>query len=160
MLHRRSKATPPSLGGAAQGGLTASGVILALNQVAHAAGLTDYDLLQILGLSFREPGRPALKWLGLIWYVVTGGILVPTFYWLGFRWLGRAGGGPGACLGVAHYLGSGLLLAASDPRRPKRSAGEGRPMGAFLSGYGLLERTANVAGHLAYGFVVGAAAGR
>ena len=144
--------------GAAKGGLTASGVILALNQVAHAAGLTDYDLLQILGLSFGEPDRPTLKWGGLTWYFVTGGILVPTLYWLGFRLLGRAGGGPGACLGVAHYLGSGLL-AASDPRRPRRSAGEGRPMGASC-GYGVLERIANVAGHLAYGFIVGAASGR
>ena len=157
MLQRRSKATRPSLRGAAQGGLSASSVILALNQVAHAAGLTDYDLLQILGLSFREPGRPTLKWSGLAWYVVTGGILVPTFYWLGLRRLGRAGGRLGVCFGMAHYLGSGLLLAASNPRRPKRSAGEGRPMGVFLSRYGVLERTANIAGHLAYGFVVGAA---
>ncbi len=160
MLQRRSKATTPSLRGAVRGGLSASSVILALNQGAHAAGLTDYDLLQILGLSFREPDRPALKWSGLTWYFATGGILVPTFYWLGFRLLGRAGGGPGVCLGVAHYLGSGLLLAASDPRRPKRSAGEGRPMGAFLCNYGVLERAANVAGHLAYGFVVGVASGR
>ena len=160
MLQSRRKATTPSLRGAALGGLTASGVILALNQGAHAAGLTDYDLLQILGLSFREPGQPTLKWRGLAWYFATGGILVPTLYWLGFYLLGRAGGGPGVCFGVAHYLGSGLLLAASDPRRPKRPAGEGRPMGAFLSRYGVLERTANIAGHLAYGFVVGAASGR
>ena len=160
MLQRRRKATRPSLGGAVKGGLTASGVILTLNQVAHAAGLTDYDLLQILGLSFREPGRPTLKWGGLTWYIVTGGILVPTLYWLGFRQLGRAGGGPGVCFGVAHYLGSGLLLAASDPRRPKRAAGEGRPMGAFLGNYGVLERAANVAGHLAYRFLVGVVSGR
>ena len=49
--HRRSEAQRG-------GGLNDSCVILAVNQVAHAAGLTDYDLLQILGLSFREPERP------------------------------------------------------------------------------------------------------
>jgi hypothetical protein len=153
-------ARPPSVTGTLAGGVLGAALLVGVNQCAYRLAVTDLDLPRVLGLSFRDPGDAGVTGAGLAWYGVTGGLLVPLLYWLGFRLLGRAGAGPGVCLGVAHYLGSGLLLAASHPRRPKRSDGEGRPMGAFLSGYGVLERAANLVGHLADGLVVGTASGR
>ena len=149
-----------SLVRAVAGGLFASGAILAANQGARALRLTGLDLPRVLGLSFRRPGEEGIKLAGGAWYFATGGVMVPTLYWLGLRAMDRAGTGPGLLLGLAHYLGSGLLLAATDPERPKERRGPGRPMGAFLGRYGWLERATNLVGHLGYGAVVGWAAAR
>jgi hypothetical protein len=162
-LRRAARHPPhhaPTLRGALIGGSTASAMIVAVNQLAHRLGLTDYDLPEILGLSFGHPGQRRVKPAGLSWYLLSGGLLVPTSYWLGFRLLGRAGAAAGLGLGIAHYIASGLLLGLTNPDRPKRRRGEGRPMGAFLSRYGLLEQAANIAGHLVYGLCVGRAAAK
>jgi hypothetical protein len=53
-----------------------------------------------------------------------------------------------------------VLLTLTEPGVPRKADGEGRPMGGFLRHYGKLERTANLAGHLAYGALVGAITGR
>jgi hypothetical protein len=155
-----TESAAPSLRGALAGGAAASSAIIALDQLAHRLGLTDYDLPKILGLTFRDPGQPGLKLSGLAWYFLTGGLAIPAFYWLGFSAVRRADARIGLGLGALHWLLSGLLLAVTRPPRPKRARGEGRPMGGFLSKYGLLERSANIIGHLAYGAVVGAAASR
>ncbi len=149
-----------SIVGALLGGLAASSGILAVNQLANWLRLTDLDLPRVLGLTFRQTGEDQIKRAGLAWYVTSGSLLVPSVYYLGFRLLGRAGPGSGLALGVTHWLISGVLLAASRPRRPKRWLGKGRPMGSFVSEYGPLEWGANVAGHLAYGLAIGAASSR
>ena len=155
-LDRVSPARRPlSLGGAVLGGTVAAAAIIAANQLADRLGLTDLDLLRVLGLTFRDPGQARVKPAGLAWYGLSGGVLVPALYWLGFRRLGRAGSRPGALFGIVHYVASGALLAATAPRHPKQPAGQGRPMGAFLSAYGPLEWSANLAGHLLYGASVG-----
>ena len=151
---------PCSMAATLVGGVVASGVLLLANQAAELLGLTDLDLLRVLGLSFRDPGERKLRAAGAAWYFAAGGILVPLTYWLGFRFLGVAGARWGLALGFVHYLASGVLLAVTEPRHPKRRHGLGRPMGPFLAGYGSLERSINLIGHLAYGSVVGLAAGR
>lgn len=155
--------SPPrtaTLGGAVLGGGLASAAILAANQLADRLGLTDLDLLRVLGLTFRDPGQDGVKPAGLAWYSLWGGLLVPTLYWLGFRLLGRAGARLGGAFGMVHYVASGALLAATTPRRPKQQAGQGRPMGAYVSRYGPLEWRANLAGHVLYGVIVGRVAAR
>jgi hypothetical protein len=136
------------------GGLAASAVILIANTAAHARGWTALDLPVVLGLTFRRPGQPGLAAAGTAWYFLSGGLLVPTLYWLALRGLGRSGPGSGAVLGLAHLALASGLLALSEPRPPK-GRGRGRPMGALLRHYGWLERAANVLGHLAYGVAVG-----
>ncbi len=142
------------------GGLLASAGLIAANQLAHAAGRTDLDLPRVLGLTFRQPGQAGIKPAGLAWYLVSGGCLVPLLYWLGLRGMGQSGPLPGLLLGTVHYLAASALLALTDPPRPKRSFGEGRPLGAFLRHYGAFERWSNLLAHLGYGVVVGTAAGR
>ncbi len=149
---------PASFAGAVVGGALASAAIIGVNQLAARLRLTDLDLLRVLGLTFRDPSEDGVKPAGLAWYLFSGGLVVPTLYWVGFRLLGRAGAGPGSLFGLGHYVLSGTLLAATTPRRPKDPIGHGRPMGPFLSRYGPLEWLANLAGHLAYGTIVGRAA--
>ena len=151
---------PASLGGAVLGGSLASAAIIAADQLAERLGLTDLDLLRVLGLTFRDPGEDGLEPAGLVWYGFWGGLLVPALYWLGFRLLGRAGTRPGLLFGTLHYVASGALLAATTPRRPKDPAGHGRPMGGFLARYGPLEWVANLTGHVLYGGIVGRMAAR
>ena len=151
---------PASLGGAVLGGTLGSAGIIAANQLAERLGLTDLDLLRVLGLTFRDPNESGVKPAGLAWYGATGGLLVPALYWLGFRLLGRAGTWPGGVFGIVHYIVSGALLAVTTPRRPKEVSGYGRPMGAFLAHYGRLEWLANLAGHVLYGIIVGRGAAR
>lgn len=145
----------PSLIGAILGGLAASGGILVANQAADRLGLTELDLLRVLGLTFREPDVDGVRSAGLAWYVTSGGLVVPLLYWLGFSLLGRVGGGAGVSLGLVHYVVSGCVLAMTHPQRPKRLRGKGRPMGGFVFAYGPLEWGANLAGHLVYGMLVG-----
>ena len=149
-----------SFTGALAGGLAASSIIVLANQVAERLGVTELDLPHVLGLSFLDPGQCGIKLAGSAWYFVTGGLVVPTLYWLGFRSLGTAGARRGLALGLVHYLASSLLLSVSEPARPKRRHGRGRPMGPLLSGYGALEQAVNLLGHLGYGALVGLAAAR
>ena len=151
---------PARLGGAVLGGALGSAAIVAVNQAADRLGLTNLDLLGILGLTFRDPEEDGVKPAGLAWYGLWGGLLVPTLYWLGFRQLGRAGARTGGAFGIVHYVASGALLAMTTPRRPKRVVGRGRPMGGFVSSYGPLEWLANLVGHVLYGAVVGRFAAR
>jgi hypothetical protein len=144
------------------GGAIGSAALLTSNQAAHAAGITELDLGEVLGRSFRWAGSGARqrKAAGFAWYAASGGVLVPLLYWLGFRALGGASVPRGVALGLVHFIASGVLLALTDPRRPRKGQGEGRPMGGFLTRYGGLERVSNGVGHLAYGAIVGAAARR
>ena len=142
------------------GGALGSAAILAVNQLADYLELTDLDLLRVLGLTFRDPNEDGIKSVGLAWYGLWGSLVVPTLYWLGFRLLGRSGAWPGGAFGVAHYVLSGVLLAATTPGRPKRPIGRGRPLGGFVSHYGPLEWLANLVGHVLYGAVVGRVATR
>jgi hypothetical protein len=168
MLHPDARAKQPpgsarrpaTLAGAILGGVLASGLILLVNQLADRLGLTDLDLLRVLGLTFRSPRDEDVKPVGLAWYALSGGILVPTLYWLGFRLLGRGGAGVGLVFGGLHYVASGAILGATTPRRPKDPAGEGRPMGAFVTRYGRLEWLANLVGHAFYGALLGRVARR
>jgi len=153
-------AGPRSFTGALVGGLAASSALLLANKLAARFKLTDLDLPHVLGLSFLDPGQHGIKLAGSVWYFLTGGLVVPTLYWLGFRALGMAGARRGLALGLMHYLASALLLGVSEPECPKRRHGRGRPMGPLLSGYGALERTVNLLGHLGYGALVGLAAAR
>ena len=146
--------------GAVRGGALASAAIVAVNRLAARLKPTDLDLLRVLGLTFRDPGEQGVKPAGLAWYLVSGGLLVPVLYWLGFRLLGRAGARPGGLFGLVHYVLSGALLAATTPRRPKDPVGQGRPMGGFLARYGPLEWLANLVGHVAYGSMLGRMAAR
>ena len=161
----RARAGAVTLGRTLLGGTLASAAILLVNQLADRVGLTDLDLLRVLGLTFRNPSDggvndDGVKPAGLVWYSVWGGVLVPALYWLGFRLLGRSGGRVGGLFGILHYVASGALLAATMPRHPKRRFGHGRPMGAFVARYGPLEWLANLAGHVLYGLVVGRVAAR
>jgi len=150
---------------AVAGGATGSAALLAANQAAYAAGVTDLDLGEVLGWSFvrgdqalSTPGRRKLA--GFAWYAASGSALVPLLYWLGFRAMGGASAARGLGLGIVHYLAAALLLAVTEPPVPRKADGDGRPMGEFLRHYGGLERTANLAGHLAYGALIGAVTGR
>ena len=151
---------PPSLRGAVLGGTVGAVAIMATNQLAESLGLTELDLPRVLGLTFRNPGQEGVKPTGHAYYAAWGGLVVPGLYWLGLRKLGSVGGRAGLALGVVHYLLSGAILAVTTPRRPKCRRGKGRPMGGFVSGYGPLEWTANLGGHLAYGALIGAGADR
>lgn len=151
-------ARPAGFGRAVLGGAIASTAILLANQAADRLGLTDLDLLRVLGLTFRDPNQAGIRPAGLVWFGLSGGLLVPSVYWLGFRLLGRSGAANGALFGAVHYVVSGAILAATTPRHPKRRVGHGRPLGGFVSRYGPLEWLANLTGHLLYGVAVGRAA--
>jgi len=153
-------AEPRSFTGTVAGGLVASSVILLANQVAERLELTDLDLPPVLGLSFLDPDQHGIKLAGSVWYFFTGGLVVPTLYWLGFRLMGMAGARRGLAFGTVHYLASGMLLVVSEPRYPKRRRGRGRPMGPLLSRYGALEQAMNLLGHLGYGTLLGLTAAR
>src|SRR5689334_5507872 len=97
------------------GGVAASAVILIANTLSRRLGWTALDLPVVLGLTFRRPGEPGLVTAGTAWYLLSGGVLVPTLYWLALRGLGRAGPGSGALLGLAHLVLASGLLAVTEP---------------------------------------------
>jgi hypothetical protein len=49
-----------------------------------------------------------MKLAGSAWYLLTGELVVPTLYWLGFRYPGMAGARRGLALGLVHYLACGV----------------------------------------------------
>lgn len=120
-----------------------------------ALGLGRLNFPMLLGSMFAPPGPQALG-LGLPWHFLNG-VLFAAAYALVFAGLGMTrSAGLGLALGLLHFLVGGLLLAQAGRVHPRIRQGHMPTPGAFGARYGPRVVLVLLAGHLAYGVMVGA----
>jgi hypothetical protein len=122
----------------------------------RSLNLTEFSPTTQLGcLFFREPDVPLTETAGFLLFFALGVTVVPLLYAGVFATSGGPGWGPGVLAGTVH----GMAAAAALPLLERVSAcvREGRvpPPGRFGMSWGRLTPLAVVAGHAAYGAVVG-----
>lgn len=124
--------------------------------VFRSFDLTRFSPTSQLGcIFFREPNVPLTETVGFLLFLALGVSLVPAVYAALMGALGGAGWGTGAVAGLLH----GAAVAAALPllERVSKCVKQGRlpPPGRFGLGWGRATPWAVVAGHVAYGAVVG-----
>lgn len=118
--------------------------------------LTRFSPTSQLGcLFFREPNVPLTETTGFLLFLALGISLVPALYAWIMGVLGGAGWGTGLLAGLLH----GAAAAAALPllERVSECVKQGRlpPPGRFGLGWGRATPLVVVAGHMAYGAVLG-----
>lgn len=117
--------------------------------------LTRFSPTSQLGcIFFREPNVPLTETVGFLLFLALGVSLLPTVYAAFMDALGGAGWGAGALAGLLH----GAAVAAALPLMERsQCVKQGRlpPPGRFGLGWGRATPWVVVAGHVAYGVVVG-----
>jgi hypothetical protein len=118
--------------------------------------LTRFSPTSQLGcLFFREPNVPLTETVGFLLFLALGATLVPALYAGVMGVLGGVGWGSGLATGVLH--GAAAVAALPLLERASRCIKEGRmpPPGRFGLGWGRATPWAVVAGHAAYGALLG-----
>ena len=118
--------------------------------------LTRFSPTTQLGcLFFREPNVPLTETVGFLLFLALGVSLVPAVYALLMGALGGAGWGTGLTVGL--LLGAAAAAALPLLERVSGCVKHGRmpPPGRFGLGWGRATPWAVVAGHMAYGAVLG-----
>lgn len=153
-----------TVAGALAGGVVGTIVLTSGLRLAQELGLTRMDLPLLLGTVFTDSRRFA----SVIGYALhfANGVLFSLAYAGVFAAVGRAGWELGLALGAAHALFAGgalinVLLPTLNPRMgtPWTDAEETpllEPPGFMLANYGRQTVVVTLAGHLAYGAIVGA----
>jgi hypothetical protein len=118
--------------------------------------LTRFSPTSQLGcLFFREPNVPLTETVGFLLFLALGVSLVPALYAPVMGVLGGAGWGTGLLAGLLH----GVAVVAALPLLGRASAcvrqGGMPPPGRLGLGWGRATPWAVVAGHMAYGLVLG-----
>jgi hypothetical protein len=153
-----------TIAGAIAGGVVGTVVLTSGLRLGQEVGLTRMDLPLLLGTTFTSDRRRA----SLIGFGVhfVNGILFSLVYAGVFAAVGRAGWELGLGLGLVHAAFAGgaainILLPAVNPRMgtPWTDSEETpvlEPPGFMLVNYGRQTVAVTLAGHLAYGAIVGA----
>ena len=118
--------------------------------------LTRFSPTSQLGcLFFREPNVPLTETVGFLLFLALGISVVPALYAGSMGVLGGAGWGNGLLAGLV--LGAAVAAALPLLERVSRCVKQGRlpPPGRFGLGWGRATPWAVVAGHVAYGAVLG-----
>jgi hypothetical protein len=141
-------------------GFVASVLAAAVFWLFRALDLTRFSPATQLGcLFFREPNVPLTETVGFLLFLALGVSLVPAAYAGVLGMVGGPGWGTGAVVGALH----GAAVAGGLPLLQRASVciREGRmpPPGRFGVQWGAATPLAVVAGHVAYGGVVGGVLG-
>jgi hypothetical protein len=144
----------------AKAGLAGAAGAIAWEVVARAllaAGLPLFDLVRVLGTLVAGDG-PAWRWwpAGLAVHVAVG--IVWAVFYAYFVWsiLDRPPAVQGAAFSLGPALLAGLVMVPQlDAMHPLILAGEMPRLGVFGAGWGWGGPAGIVAGHLAYGAVLG-----
>jgi hypothetical protein len=153
-----------TVAGALAGGVVGPIVLTSSLRLAQELGLTRMDLPLLLGTMFTDR-RPLASVIGYALHFANG-VLFSLAYAGVFAAVGRAGWDLGLALGGVHALFAGgalinVLLPTLNPRMgtPWTDAEETpllEPPGFMLANYGRQTVVVTLAGHLAYGAIVGA----
>jgi hypothetical protein len=145
------------------GGFVGTLVLTTMLSTAGELGLTRMDLPFLLGTALTS-NRSRAKALGYAMHFATG-LLFAVVYFLVFRAVGQSGWGLGALFGLIHGLFAStalvnILLPAIHPRMgTPSSAAADRPLlespGFLMLNYGRRTPVVTIAGHIAYGAIVG-----
>lgn len=149
-----------SWGAVAWAGFVGSVLAAAVFWVFRALELTRFSPATQIGcLFFREPNVPLTETVGFLLFLALGVSLVPAVYAGVLGMVGGPAWGTGAMVGALH----GAVVAGGLPLLPRVSAcirdGRMPPPGRFGVGWGVATPLAVIAGHTAYGGVVGGVLG-
>ncbi|MGH3020693.1 MAG: hypothetical protein ACRDNR_11110 [Gaiellaceae bacterium] len=152
-----------SVWGALVGGVVGTLVLTSALRAASELGLTRMDLPFLLGTAVTE-NRVRAKAVGYGMHFAFG-LLFALAYWVVFRVLDESGWPVGAALGLLHGVFAAtalvnVLLPLVHPRMATPLTGaDGSPLleapGFLMLNYGRATPAVTVAGHVAYGAVVG-----
>jgi hypothetical protein len=152
-----------SVWGALAGGVVGTLVLTSMLRAASELGLTRMDLPFLLGTAVTE-NRVRAKAAGYGIHVGFG-VLFALAYWAVFRAVDESGWVVGAALGLVHGVFAAtalvnVLLPLVHPHMatPLTAAGEApllEPPGFLMLNYGRATPVVNLAGHAAYGTIVG-----
>lgn len=152
-----------SVWGAVVGGLVGTLVLTSLLRAASELGMTRMDIPFLLGTAFSEH-RVHAKAIGYGVHAAFG-LLFALAYWVVFRVLDESGWLVGAALGLLHGVFAAtalvnVLLPLVHPRMatPLTAAGQSpllEPPGFLMLNYGRSTPAVTIAGHVAYGAIVG-----
>jgi len=149
--------------GALAGGVVGTLVLTSSLRAASELGLTRMDLPFLLGTAVTE-NRVRAKAVGYGLHVVFG-VLFALAYWAVFRAIDESGWLVGAALGLVHGVFAttalvNVLLPLVHPRMatPLTAADDSpllEPPGFLMLNYGHATPAVTLAGHAAYGAIVG-----
>ena len=149
--------------GALVGGVVGTLVLTSGLRAASELGLTRIDLPFLLGTALTE-NRVRAKAVGYGMHFAFG-LLFALAYWVVFRVLDESGWLVGAALGLLHGVFAAtalvnVLLPLVHPRmaNPLTAAGQSpllEPPGFLMLNYGRATPAVTLAGHVAYGAIVG-----
>jgi hypothetical protein len=149
--------------GALVGGVVGTLVLTSGLRAASELGLTRMDLPFLLGTALTQ-NRVRAKAVGYALHFAFG-LLFALAYWVVFRVLDESGWLLGAALGLLHGVFAAtalvnVLLPLVHPRMANPLTAAGRspllePPGFLMLNYGRATPAVTLAGHVAYGAVVG-----
>jgi len=152
-----------SVWGALVGGVVGTLVLTSALRAASELGLTRMDLPFLLGTAVTED-RVRAKAIGYGIHVAFG-VLFALAYWIVFRVIDESGWLVGAALGAVHGVFAttalvNVLLPLVHPRMatPLTAADQSpllEPPGFLMLNYGRATPAVTLAGHVAYGAIVG-----
>jgi hypothetical protein len=152
-----------SVWGALVGGVVGTLVLTSALRAASELGLTRMDLPFLLGTAVTED-RVHAKAIGYGIHVAFG-VLFALAYWIVFRVIDESGWLVGAALGAVHGVFAttalvNVLLPLVHPRMatPLTAADQSpllEPPGFLMLNYGRATPAVTLAGHVAYGAIVG-----
>lgn len=152
-----------SVWGALVGGVVGTVVLTSGLRAASELGLTRMDLPFLLGTAVTE-NRVRAKAVGYGMHFAFG-LLFALAYWVVFRVIDESGWLVGAALGVLHGVFAAtalvnVLLPLVHPRMANPLTAAGRspllePPGFLMLNYGRATPAVTLAGHVAYGAIVG-----
>jgi hypothetical protein len=152
-----------SVWAALAGGFVGTLVLTTMLSTASELGLTRMDLPFLLG-TILTSDRSRAKAVGYAMHFATG-LLFALVYFLVFRAVGESGWALGALFGLIHGLFASIalvnvLLPVVHPRMgTPLSAAADRPLleppGFLMLNYGRRTPVVTIAGHIAYGAIVG-----
>ena len=152
-----------SVWGVLSGGVVGTLVLTSMLRAASELGLTRMDLPFLLGTAVTE-NRVRAKAIGYGIHVAFG-VLFALGYWAVFSAIGESGWLVGAALGLVHGIFAAtalvnVLLPVVHPRMatPLTAADDApllEPPGFLMLNYGRATPAVTLAGHVAYGAIVG-----
>jgi hypothetical protein len=152
-----------NVAGALVGGVVGTLVLTSGLRAASELGLTRIDLPFLLGTALTQ-NRVRAKAVGYALHFAFG-LLFALAYWVVFRVLDESGWLLGAALGLLHGVFAAtalvnVLLPLVHPRMANPLTAAGRspllePPGFLMLNYGRATPAVTLAGHVAYGAVVG-----
>jgi len=149
--------------GALAGGFVGTLVLTTWLQAASALGLTRVDLPFLLGTAFTGD-RVRAKAVGYALHFIVG-LVFALVYFAIFAAIGESGWWLGAAFGLVHGVFAvtalvSILLPVVHPRMATELSATGsnallEPPGFMMLNYGARTPLVTIAGHLAYGAIVG-----